>query len=74
MTGIHEFKIANSATVPDVALPPPSLKSCFVAPQGRFLRLLLENLQGAKLVNILDILCVSHLAILILMAARPDLF
>ena len=59
MTGIPEFKSANSATVPDVALdclfptqstdyihvivPPPSLESL-------------------------------HLTILILMAARPDLF
>ena len=30
MTGVHEFKIANSATVPDVALS-PSLELCFVA-------------------------------------------
>ena len=47
MTGVHEFKIANSATVPDVALPPPSLESCFVA----------------KLVNIPDIHRVSRLAL-----------
>ena len=30
MTGVREFKITNSATVPDVALP-PFLESCFVA-------------------------------------------
>jgi hypothetical protein len=46
MTGIHELKITNSATVPDVALPPPSLESCVVA----------------KLANIPDINCVSRLA------------
>ena len=46
MTGVHEFKIANSATVPNVALPSPSLESCFVA----------------KLVNIPDIHCVFRLA------------
>ena len=38
MTGIYEFKIVNSAIVPDIALPPPSLESCFVAKceQGSF--------------------------------------
>jgi hypothetical protein len=46
MTGVHEFKIANSANVPDLALSPPSLESCVVA----------------KLVNIPDIHCVSRLA------------
>ena len=45
MPGVHELKIADSATVPDAALPPPSLESCFVA----------------TLVNIPDIHCVLRL-------------
>jgi hypothetical protein len=76
MTGIHEFKTANSAIIPEIALPPPSMESCFVAPQGHFFRLPVGNLQGAKLVNIPDIHCVSRRAFddLCLMAARLDLF
>jgi hypothetical protein len=46
MTGIHEVKIAN----------------CFVAPQGHFLGKATLLPQGAKLVNIQDIHCVSRLA------------
>ena len=55
MTGTHECKIANSATVTDVALPPPSLESCFVVPQGHFFGNASAIPQGALLVNNLDI-------------------
>jgi len=47
MTGIHEFKIVN----------------CFVAPHGHFFGKACAVPQGAKLVNIPDIHCVSRLAL-----------
>lgn len=31
MAGIHEFKFANPAIVPDIALPSPSLESLYMA-------------------------------------------
>jgi hypothetical protein len=47
----------------------------FVAPQGHFFRLPIGNLQGAKLENIPDILCVLRLVFdrLSTLSARPGL-
>ena len=59
MIGIQLHETANSATVPEVALPPPSLESYFVA----------------KLENIPDIPCVLRLVFGCLrnLPARPGL-
>jgi hypothetical protein len=55
MITIQLPETANSANVQGFGLTPPSLESYFVAPQGRFFRLPIGNLQGAKLGNIPDI-------------------